>query len=663
MLVIYRKMWGRFVFSTWLAPAQIRGPSVKESFSAKFLYFDRIRGPFFILGVPMRPRNSCNDWTRPFVLMAGLWFFGFPVPAFSSTGSWIDDLRPIAASDWNYKRAAHLLERAGFGGTPSEIEALAAMPPSLAVRQLIEFENVDNTHLRPFEPSGVHDPGLEPFPPSRPATTELAEKNGGVLGVLNKPSGNRRLQPSVDRFFYWLRASRLETHRLAYWWAYRMLHTNRPLQEKLALFWHGHFAVNETKVRDYRKMENQLAIFHSMGKGSFRELLINVSQDPAMLSYLDAGVNIKGSPNENFAREIMELFTMGVGHYEEIDIREGARAFTGWNYSDLNFEIREDEHDESEKKFLGRIGNFDGIDVIDIILDQKVTAEFIAAKLYRFFVRDDLSEILKRDLADILRSNSYSISKFLTVVFNSKDFYSSASVGTQIKAPVPLVISTYRKLGLGKMPGVPDFNDITAELGQQLFRPPSVAGWAYGDSWITPGLLIARGNFAYDVVFPDINFIPHDRFPRTENIRKVHEKISAGFDVTSATIPELDEDVMMSEANQMADRDEDFNTRLGSYRGWQMAIAKVKPIPRNIPHLDLISIIRDANVDTIEEVVDHFVSRLLSVPADPEFRSRLEDFLRKQLGTQDVKKARSYLDRPLRELIHLILSTPEYQLG
>lgn len=608
-------------------------------------------------------RKFYADWINPLLLLMTIGLVGSSIPAGSSTEAWVEDLRPIAIKDWNYERAAHLLERAGFGGSPEEVKVLEAMPPSLAVRQFINLQDIDNTHLRPFEASGVHDPGLEPFPPSRPATTELAAKNGGVLGVLNKPSGNRRLQPSVDRFFYWLRASRLETHRLAYWWAYRMLNTDRPLQEKLALFWHGHFAVNEIKVRDYRKMENQLAIFHSLGLGSFRELLIKVSQDPAMLSYLDAGVNVKGSPNENFAREIMELFTMGVGNYEEIDIREGARAFTGWNYSDLEFEIRQDQHDELEKVFLGRAGNFDGVDVIDIILEQKITAKFIAGKLYRFFVRDNPSEKFKEKLAQTLRSNEYDISKFLTVIFNSKDFYSSASIGTQIKAPVPLVVSTYRKMGLTEIPGVPDFNDITAELGQQLFRPPSVAGWAYGESWITPGLLIARGNFAYDVVFPDINFIPHDRFPRTENIRKVHEKIAAGLDVTSATIPELDESVMMSEANQMADRDEDFNTRLGSYRGWQMAIAKVKPIPRNIPRLDLRAMIEEAQAGTLEEIVDHFVLRLLSVPVDLEFRSRLVRFLEGQLGTRDVKKAWSYLDRPLRELVHLILSTPEYQLG
>ncbi|MCH5373942.1 MAG: DUF1800 domain-containing protein, partial [Planctomycetes bacterium] len=242
--------------------------------------------------------------------------------------AWTGDLRPIDESDWNRARAAHLLERAGFGGTPEEIDRLAAMTADEAVRHLVYHKNVPNP-LPGFDHSGVHDPGIEPFPPSRPAATNLAKEKGEAIGVKVKPNGNRRLQPVVDRFFYWLRASMLESHRVAYWWGNRMLTTNRPLEEKMTLFWHGHFATSEDKVRDYRKMLGQNELFREKGTGNFRDLLISISQDPAMLAFLDAGVNVKGSPNENFAREIMELFTMGVGNYSENDIREAARAFTG----------------------------------------------------------------------------------------------------------------------------------------------------------------------------------------------------------------------------------------------------------------------------------------------------------------------------------------------
>jgi uncharacterized protein (DUF1800 family) len=233
----------------------------------------------------------------------------------SGFSSWQNDLSPIPNTDWNYDTAAHLLERAGFGGTPDEVRALAAMPPEEAVRSLVYFDSTENAHLQAFDHSGIHDPGLEPFPPSRPATTELAKETGEALGVKVKREGNRRLQPVVNKFFYWLRASVLETNRVAYWWANRMVATNSPLQEKMALFWHGHYAINESKVRDYRKLLVELELFHEMGTGSFRDLMVAIAQDPAMLSFLDAGVNVKGAPNENFAREIMELFTMGVGNY------------------------------------------------------------------------------------------------------------------------------------------------------------------------------------------------------------------------------------------------------------------------------------------------------------------------------------------------------------
>ena len=340
--------------------------------------------------------------------------------------SWQDDLAPITNSDWNYETAAHLLERAGFGGTPAQIEALAVLSPKAAVNSLVNFDSANNRHLQAFEHSGIHDAGLEPFPPSRPATTELAKETGEALGVRVKPEGNRRLQPVVNKFFYWLRASRLETNRVAYWWADRMVASNNPLQEKMALFWHGHYAINESKVRDYRKLLNELELFHEMGTGSFRDLMVAVAQDPAMLSFLDAGVNLKGAPNENFAREIMELFTMGVGNYSETDIREAARAFTGWNYVDLDFVINEDQHDNDIKNFLGHSGNFDGVEIIDLIMEQPVTAEYIASKIYRFFVREELSKALAEELGNTLRDADYDVATLLASILYLQGFLQRA---------------------------------------------------------------------------------------------------------------------------------------------------------------------------------------------------------------------------------------------
>ena len=293
----------------------------------------------------------------------------------TGTDAWVNDLSPIAPADWNYERARHLLERAGFGGTPEEIEALARMTPEAAVHRLVDYAAIEN-HLKPFEPSGVYDPSLAVFPESRPAATRMAEQKGQAMGVAVKPSGDRRLQPVVDRFFYWLRASALETRRIANWWADRMVATDHPLEEKMALFWHGHFASNEDKVRDYRKMLVQLELFHRQATGNFRQLLIGVAEDPAMLVFLDAGHNVKGAPNENFGREVMELFTMGVGHYSEKDIREAARAFTGWIDDDLSFKIDPAKHDDGEKTFLGHSGNFGGVDILKYHSGTEGNGEF-----------------------------------------------------------------------------------------------------------------------------------------------------------------------------------------------------------------------------------------------------------------------------------------------
>jgi len=612
-------------------------------------------------------RFTSTLYASAFVL--GLSSTGHAASELSGPGpsAWTDDLSPITAQDWSYDRAAHLLERAGFGGTPEQIQRLAAMTPEEAVEELVHFRSKGNCGLPAFDESGIFDPGIDPFPPSRPATTDEAKADGEALGVKVKPAGNRRMQPVVNKFFYWLRASRLETDRLAYWWANRMLNSHCPLQEKMALFWHGHFATNEDKVRDYRKMLKQLELFQAQGMGNFRALVIGVAQDPAMLAFLDAGVNVKGAPNENFAREIMELFTMGVGNYSEKDIREAARAFTGWNFRNLSFQVNADQHDDAPKTVLGQTGDFDGVAVIDVILQQPVTAEFLAAKIYRYFVRQDLSPQMRKRLGDLLRHERYEIAPLMQAIFLSKDFYSPPSYATRVKSPVELVVSTYKKLGVSEIPGMPDFNDVTESLGQHLFHPPTVAGWAQGRAWITPGLLIERGNFVQDVLFPDITALPADRYPvypTGGEIRAVHEKIRAGYDISTATKPAgKDDKAGMAMSNVMADRDEDFNTRYASYRGWQMAVEKVKPIPRTAARAELTGLVTAHGCKTSTDVVDYFAQRFLSVPLDAPRRAQLAEFLTLEMGTDQVDQAVTYMEDPLRLLLHVMLSMPEYQLG
>jgi uncharacterized protein (DUF1800 family) len=580
--------------------------------------------------------------------------------------AWVDDLSPIGPQDWSYDRAAHLLERAGFGGTPQEVEKLAAMTPAQAVDYLVDYKKLDNSFLKPFDQSDIWDPTLKDFPVSRVAATQQAERTGKSMGVTVKPQGDRRLQPVVNRFFYWLRATLLETRRVGQWWANRMIVTNRPLEEKMVLFWHGHFATGEDKIRDYRKMLTQLDLFYANATGNFRNLLIGVAQDPAMLIFLDAGQNVKGAPNENFGREVMELFTMGVGNYTEKDIREAARAFTGWTNDDLKFKVDLAKHDDGQKTFLGRTGNFDGVDVLNIILEQKVTADYIGGKLYSFFVREDISPAMRQRVGAILRDGNYEIAPLLKTLFLSKDFYSAPSVGTRIKGPIELLASTYHKLGVQELPGVPDMHVVSRELGQILLNPPTVAGWAQGRAWITPGLLLSRGNLARDILFPDmIGFSDPNNNPG-QQIRDVNTKILAGMDIMAATVEQSAEGGMdaqpMTAANVTASI-EDFNTRYASLVGWQEAARRIKPTPRQPAQFNLTKMVLDAKARTTADVVDMMTVRFLRVPVDAEARLTMIEFLNDQLGTSDIAIASSYLETPLRLLVHLIMSSPEYQLG
>jgi hypothetical protein len=575
---------------------------------------------------------------------------------------WEGDLSPLSEREWNRGRAAHLMERAGFGATPGEIERLAVMAPQQVVDWLVDYESVQSDR-DPFDESGIWDSGMDPFPPSRAEAVRIAHDRGESLGQKVLPEGSqRRLQPVVDKFFYSLIANRIETQRLGLWWANLMLTTTRPLEEKLTLFWHGHFATGENKVRDYRMMLQQHEMFRTNAAGGFRDLLVELLKDPAMLGYLDNGENVKNHPNENFGRELLELFTMGVGHYTERDVREASRAFTGWTNNVLDFKFDRDQHDFGEKTFLGQTGSFDGEDIIDIILRQPVTSEYIAAKLYRFFVREDVSDEVKTELGRTFRESRHQIRPLLRRIFLSRDFYSGRAVATQIKSPVHLVVSTYKKMGLQEIPTIPDFGQATSSLGQSLFNPPNVAGWAGGRTWITPSTLLQRGNLFREVLFPDVEgFLPPDRALSTTDSR-VGRRLAQGMGITQATREDMAESDMIAESNMMVERDEDYNTRYAGFKGSLLAFERTKLIPRRTASVDLTSIVEAAGLDTVDGVVDHFVDRFLSIPLADKDRAALVEFLRGQLGTSSIQLDER-LEQSLRELLYLVVSTPEFQLG
>jgi uncharacterized protein (DUF1800 family) len=574
--------------------------------------------------------------------------------------AWQDDLKPLPRSEWSDDRAAHLLAHAGFGGTPEDIEKLADLGLERAVESLVHYERIPNPKMQPFVESGLWDPTLEHFPDSRPTATDRAEATGTSMGVDVKPSGNRPMQPVSDRFFYWLRASMLETRRLGYWWANRMLKSTHPVEEKMALLWHGHFATHENKVRDYRKMHQQIELFERYATGNLRDLTIEVAKNPAMLYFLDAQYNVKGAPNENFAREVMELFTMGVGNYTEKDVREGARGFTGWYFDNLTFKVDPEKHDDAPKTFLGRTGNFDGVDMLKIVFEQPVTAEFLAGKIYEFLVRDEISPALRKQLGTVLRNADYEVKPLLTAIFTSKDFYCAASYGGHIKSPVEHMVAMMKHLGAPSMPGVPDFNQSTIALGQHLLNPPSVAGWAGGKAWITPGLLIERGNIARDVLIPDMTGFRDWNFNAgSDNV--LGQRLRDGYDIGAATA--VNDPAKMSEFDRVAlERDEKFNTRISGYIGWEQAARKLIPTPRDAARFDLTAMVLESGAKTATDAVDYLTSRMLRVPAAPETREALVAFLAKELGTENIDRARTYMEDPLRMTVHLVMSTPEYQI-
>ena len=328
----------------------------------------------------------------------------------------------------------------------------------------------------------------------------------------------------------------------------------------------------------------------------------------------------------------------------------------------LVFKMDAERHDFGEKRFLDKTGALNGEDVIDIILGQPVTAEFVAAKLYRFFVREEIAGAVRAELGRTFRDSGYQMKPLLERIFLSKDFYSPPAIATQIKSPVHLLVSTYRKMGLSEVPTIPDFGRMTASLGQALFDPPNVAGWAGGRTWITPSTLLQRGNLLREALFPDVKgFRPPDRSMSLTDSR-VGQRLAQGMGITEATKEGDAESTTMAESNMMVDRDEDYNTRYGGYKGSLLAWERTKIIARRPAAIDLTAMIRAAGADTAEKVVDLFIQRFLSVTIPAERRAVLIAFLRDKLGTSDIRPGEN-LEESMRELLYLVWSAPEYQLG
>lgn len=357
--------------------------------------------------------------------------------------------------DNHFKQNKHLLWRSGFGPKAND----AGRIQSLSRQQL--WTDIKQ-HSATFKPFDIVSQSID----------YNDFKNAG-------PEKRKELQQK----------SRKANISINLAWLQQMAESEAQIREKMAFFWHGHFA---TRVINARHNENLLNIIRKNALGSFRDLLFEVSKSAAMLSFLNNQQNKKGHPNENFAREVMELFTMGRGHYTEQDIRESARAFTGWAFDkEGNFIFREKQHDAGSKTFLGRNGNFSGDDILNILLDQKTTANFITRKIYRFLVNEKVNDAVVERLSEDFFKSGYDISSLLEQIFTSEWFYSPENIGTKIKSPVELLAGIQRLL-----PVTFEKNEsqiiFQRLLGQMLLYPPNVAGWPGGTNWIDSSTLMLR---------------------------------------------------------------------------------------------------------------------------------------------------------------------------
>jgi uncharacterized protein (DUF1800 family) len=293
---------------------------------------------------------------------------------------------------------------------------------------------------------------------------------------------------------------------LPLWWMLRMVKTARPLQEKLALFWHGHLTSSITRVNQLRfTMIAQNEFFRRNGLGSFRDLIIGVSKDPAMIQWLDSNTNRKGKPNENYARELLELFTLGRGQYSESDIREAARAFTGWFQRDGVFAFTPGQHDTGQKTIFGRTGNWDGTDVCEMAVSHPAAGPFLTRKLWEFFAYRNPEPDVVGDLARVYSSSGYDIRAVLRALFMHPAFYSERAYHAVVKSPVEVIVGFLRsleaKVDLTAPPETrlqlaSQLTGAATAMGQTLFSPPNVAGWPGGPAWVSTTALITRYNFA-----------------------------------------------------------------------------------------------------------------------------------------------------------------------
>jgi uncharacterized protein (DUF1800 family) len=491
--------------------------------------------------------------------------------------------QPTAEEPFDLKWAGHLYRRAAFGATLAEMRQAQKQGLDTTLDRLVNGD------------------------PRSKVLTDFLHKEGEKIARRNN--------------IFELRA----------WWLYCMLNSGHPLREKMTLFWHNHFATSINKVKSTQLMERQNELLRKYALGNFHPFLMEMSKDPAMLIWLDSNSNVKAHPNENYAREVMELFSLGVGNYTETDIREAARAFTGWHTDGEQFEFNPGFHDEGEKSILKQKGNWDGGDVVRILLEQPCCARFLVRKLYRNFVSENQvpPDAFLEPLCEQLRKSDYDIAGVLRTMLGSRHFFSDYAFRQRIKTPVELSLGAVRSVASGTMPQSALVNRLEA-MGQDLFAPPNVKGWTGAQAWLNTSTILTRQNFGQTVAMGTIwNNAPTRGPGRFEGVEDAVE-------VDEAAVPEPTTPGAPPKPPARPSRPEE---------------------PAPAKEFDPARVIHEEKVTNAEDVVRVLLDAHLPGGVSKSAHAKLVAFI-------DAGKPKDKaLDRRVREAVHAIMCMPEYQLA
>lgn len=541
-------------------------------------------------------------------------------PAMPGLGGGADETESeSSAIEWNRRNVEHLFNRAGFGATPAQVDAALA-------------QGLDATVEALFVPRG----DVKPFDLERATVRDGAPRPEDM----ERQDAARQMR-------------RVDTMQLADytgWWFDTMLAGADPLRDRMTLFWHGYFTSSQRDVRSSYQMAQQNMLLRDNALGSFEDILFGIAKDPAMLEYLDNDENKKDNPNENFAREVMELFTLGEGHYSEDDIKEAARAFTGWRSRRGEFTAQNRQHDSGKKTILGKTGRFDGDDVLELLIQNEHCGPHVAGRILEYLEGNPPSAERKAAYGKLLSDSKFDVGTFLRALFSDPYFYSDAVVGQRVTGPIDYLVGMAHRLDVD--PPRVWLTYGSELLGQELFNPPNVKGWPGGMAWITTASFMQRGNLAGILL----------------NVVKVSELIEggglgAGMQAASDTAEEgMAGDEMPDEMGAAVEEpDAQQKRRLGQ-------LNRLRRLDRSWnPKFNLVGSLQKAGARTPEAIVDHLADQLLAIELPAETRAYLlEEYTARRAAVKVTGKRfkdRNNEEQLLCSFAHLILSLPEAQLN